>query len=155
GLARRAVAEGKGASAPGPGRAAIKKIVAAIDSLAKDAGKPKRQVAVKDVDPELVRDVEQKALAPLTEAMRLRDKLTNYARVDQVQEELLATFDEVDAVRKAEAKSIFKGLKEKVLRDEVLDRRVRLDGRKFDEIRSIWTEAGRLPRHARYVRASR
>jgi len=128
------------------GHAAIKKIVAAIDSLAKDAGKPKRQVAVKDVDPELVRDVEQKALAPLTEAMRLRDKLTNYARVDQVQEELLATFDEVDAVRKAEAKSIFKGLKEKVLRDEVLDRRVRLDGRKFDEIRSIWTEAGVLPR---------
>ncbi len=128
------------------GHAAIKKIVATIDSLAKDAGKPKRQVAVKDVDPELVREVEQKALAPLTEAMRLHDKLANYARVDQVQEELLASFDEAEAARKAEAKSIFKGLKEKVLRDEVLDRRVRLDGRKFDEIRSIWTEAGVLPR---------
>ena len=37
------------------GHAAIKKIVATIDSLAKDAGKPKRQVAVKDVDPALVR----------------------------------------------------------------------------------------------------
>jgi polyribonucleotide nucleotidyltransferase len=128
------------------GHAAIKKSVATIDSLAKDAGKPKRQVAVKDVDPELLRDVEQKALAPLTDAMRLRDKLTNYARVDQVQEELLATFDEADAARKAEAKAIFKGLKEKVLRDEVLERRVRLDGRKFDEIRPIWTEAGVLPR---------
>src|SRR6188474_753295 len=128
------------------GHAAIKKIVATIDSLAKDAGKPKRQVAVKDVNPELLREVEQKALAPLTEAMRLRDKLTNYARVDQVQEELLATFDETDAARKAEAKSIFKGLKERVLRDEVLERRVRLDGRKFDEIRPIWTEAGVLPR---------
>ena len=128
------------------GHAAIKKIVATIDSLARDAGKPKRQVTVKDMDPELVREVEQKALAPLTEAMRLHDKLANYARVDQVQEELLATFDEAEAARKAEAKSIFKGLKEKVLRDEVLDRRVRLDGRKFDEIRSIWTEAGLLPR---------
>jgi polyribonucleotide nucleotidyltransferase len=128
------------------GHAAIKKIVATIDSLATDAGKPKRQVTVKDVDPELVREVEQKALAPLTEAMRLHDKLANYARVDQVQEELLATFDEAEAARKAEAKSIFKGLKEKVLRNEVLDRRVRLDGRKFDEIRSIWTEAGVLPR---------
>jgi polyribonucleotide nucleotidyltransferase len=128
------------------GHAAIKTIVATIDSLANDAGKPKRQVAVKDVDQELAREVEQKALAPLTEAMRLHDKLANYARVDQVQEELLATFDEADAARKAEAKSIFKGLKEKVLRDEVLDRRVRLDGRKFDEIRPIWTEAGVLPR---------
>jgi polyribonucleotide nucleotidyltransferase len=33
-----------------------------------------------------------------------------------------------------------------VLRTEVLERRVRLDGRKFDEIRAIWTEAGVLPR---------
>ncbi len=73
------------------GHAAIKKIVATIDSLAKDAGKPKRQVVVKDVDAELAREVEQKALAPLTEAMRLKDKLENYGRVDKVQEELLAS----------------------------------------------------------------
>jgi polyribonucleotide nucleotidyltransferase len=140
------VSEEKVAKALETGHDAIKRIVATIDALAKDAGKPKRQVTLKDVDAELVREVEQKALAPLAEAMRIHDKLQNYARVDQVQEELLATFDEADPVRKAEAKSIFKGLKEKVLRDEVLDRRVRLDGRRFDEIRPIWTEAGVLPR---------
>jgi polyribonucleotide nucleotidyltransferase len=33
-----------------------------------------------------------------------------------------------------------------VLRDEVLQRGIRLDGRKFDEIRPIWTETGVLPR---------
>ena len=48
--------------------------------------------------------------------------------------------------RKVEAKSIFKELKEKVLRDEVLEKGVRLDGRKFDEIRPIWSEVGVLPR---------
>jgi polyribonucleotide nucleotidyltransferase len=128
------------------GHAAIKKIVATIDSLAKDAGKTKRQVVVKDVDADLAREVEQKALAPLTEAMRLRDKLENYGRVDKVQEELLAGYAEAEPARKADAKSIFKGLKEKVLRDEVLERRVRLDGRKFDEIRPIWSETGVLPR---------
>ena len=48
--------------------------------------------------------------------------------------------------RKVEAKAIFKELKEKVLRDEVLERGVRLDGRKFDEIRPIWSEVGVLPR---------
>ena len=128
------------------GHAAIKKIVATIDALAKEAGKPKRQVVVKDVDADLAREVEQKALAPLTEAMRLRDKLENYGRVDKVQEELLAGYAEAEPARKADAKSIFKGLKEKVLRDEVLERRVRLDGRKFDEIRPIWSETGVLPR---------
>ncbi len=128
------------------GHAAIKQIVAVIDDLAKAAGKPKRQVTPKAVDPELLREVEQKALTPLAEAMRIKDKLENYGRVDEVQEQLLASYADADPQRKAEAKAIFKELKEKVLREEVLERRVRLDGRKFDEIRPIWTEAGVLPR---------
>jgi polyribonucleotide nucleotidyltransferase len=48
--------------------------------------------------------------------------------------------------RKVEAKAIFKELKEKVLREEVLTHGVRLDGRKFDEVRPIWIETGVLPR---------
>jgi exosome complex RNA-binding protein Rrp42 (RNase PH superfamily) len=44
------------------------------------------------------------------------------------------------------AKSIFKELKEKVMRDEILDRGQRLDGRAFDEVRPIWSEVGVLPR---------
>ena len=46
----------------------------------------------------------------------------------------------------ADAKAIFKELKEKVLRDEILERGQRLDGRKFDEIRPIRIEVGVLPR---------
>ena len=128
------------------GHAAIRQIVDVIDDLARAAAKPKRQVAPKAVDPGLKQEVEQRALAPLSEAMRIKDKLENYGRVDEVQEQLLASYAEADPARKAEAKSIFKGLKERVLREEVLERRQRLDGRKFDEIRSIWTEAGVLPR---------
>ena len=33
-----------------------------------------------------------------------------------------------------------------MLRDEVLEHGVRLDGRKFDEVRPIWIETGVLPR---------
>jgi polyribonucleotide nucleotidyltransferase len=128
------------------GHAAIRQIVAVIDDLASSAGKTKRQVAVKAVDPELQQEVEARALASLGEAMRIKDKLENYGRVDQVQDQLLASYAEAEPGRKAEAKGIFKELKERVLREEVLERRQRLDGRKFDEIRPIWTEAGILPR---------
>ncbi len=128
------------------GHAAIKQIVAVIDELAKVAGKPKRQVPAKTFDADLQREVESKALAPLAAAMRIKDKLENYGQVDKVQEELLDAYAEAEPARKADAKAIFKELKERVLREEVLERRVRLDGRKFDEIRSIWTEAGVLPR---------
>ena len=47
---------------------------------------------------------------------------------------------------RSKPKSIFKDLKEKVLRDEVLQHQVRLDGRAFDEIRPIWIETSVLPR---------
>ena len=83
---------------------------------------------------------------PLTEAMRIRGKLENYDRVDQVLDDLVADLPEGEVQRKVEAKQIFKDLKEKVLRDEVLERGVRLDGRAFDEVRPIWIETSVLPR---------
>ena len=126
--------------------AAIKEIVAAIDSLAKDAGRKKVAVTVKEMPADVVREVEGKAFGPLQAAMRLRDKLENYSSVDQVQKDLLASYPETDVERRADAKHVFKDLKEKVLREEVLTHGVRLDGRKFDEVRSIWIETGVLPR---------
>ena len=78
--------------------------------------------------------------------MRIKDKLENYARVDQVLAELVASIPEGEVEHRTDAKTIFKDLKEKVMRDEILDRGQRLDGRRFDEIRPIWIETGVLPR---------
>src|SRR6187431_3086479 len=128
------------------GHAAIKKIVDTIDALAKEAGKLKREVSKKEVDHAFYREVEEKVLVPLSEAMRVRNKLESYSTVDQVLEDLISSIPEGEIQRKLEAKAIFKELKEKVLRDEILERGVRLDGRKFDEIRPIWSEVGVLPR---------
>jgi polyribonucleotide nucleotidyltransferase len=124
---------------------AIKDIIAGIDALAKDAGKSKREVVEKAVSDEFVREVEEKALAPLSAAMQIKDKLENYGRVDEVLADLLASYSEDDD-RRSDAKRIFKGLKEKVMREEALERGRRLDGRKFDEIRPITIEVGVLPR---------
>ena len=127
--------------------AAIKKIVAVIDDLAKAAGKKKVPVTKKkDVGHDFYREVEERVLVPLTEAMRIRGKLENYEQVEQVFTQLVATIPEEEVERRSEAKQIFKDLKEKVLRDEVLERNVRLDGRKFDEVRPIWIETSVLPR---------
>jgi polyribonucleotide nucleotidyltransferase len=127
--------------------AAIKQIVAGIDELAKQAGKTKRVAAAKkDVSSDLVAEVEGKVLEPLSAAMRIKDKLENYATVDKVINDYVAGLSDEDPARKAEAKSIAKGLKEKILREEILERGKRLDGRRFDEIRNITIEVGVLPR---------
>jgi polyribonucleotide nucleotidyltransferase len=78
--------------------------------------------------------------------MQLQDKIESYAAVEQILEELVGSMPEEEVERRSEAKAIFKELKEKVLRDAVLDRRVRLDGRAFDQVRPIWIEVGVLPR---------
>jgi polyribonucleotide nucleotidyltransferase len=126
--------------------AAIKQIVAAIDDLAAAVGNKKLQVQKKRIGHDFYREVEEQVLVPLTEAMRIRGKVENYDRVDQVLDELVASIPEGEVERQVEAKQIFKDLKEKVLREEVLTHGVRLDGRKFDEVRPIWIETSVLPR---------
>ena len=128
------------------GHAAIRQIVEAIDALAREAGRTKLEVEYKPYSAEFYREVEERIYVPLSEAMRIKGKLESYDRVDQVLEDLVASFPEEDVQRRLEAKAIFKELKEKVLRDEVLERGRRLDGRRFDEIRPIWIEVGVLPR---------
>jgi polyribonucleotide nucleotidyltransferase len=128
--------------------AAIKDIIAGIDELKAASGKQKIAVAGKDIDHAFHAEAESRMFGPLAEAMRIKNKLESYGTVDAVLSDYLSSLadDDVAAQRTAEAKHIFHGLKEKVLRDEVLNKNVRLDGRKFDEIRPIWTEAGVLPR---------
>jgi polyribonucleotide nucleotidyltransferase len=126
--------------------AAIKEIVSGIDALAQQAGKKKTAVTKKEIGKEFYREVEEKVLVPLADAMRIQDKLENYGTVDQVLSNLIASLPEGEIERKVEAKAIFKELKEKVLRDEILERGKRLDGRAFDQIRPITIEVGVLPR---------
>jgi polyribonucleotide nucleotidyltransferase len=126
--------------------AAIKEIIAGIDSLAAQAGKKKKEVKVKEFGTEFYREVEEKAYGPLADAMRIQDKLTNYTTVDQVLADLIAGIPDAEIERRSDAKTIFKELKEKVMRDEALERGKRLDGRSFDQIRPITIEVGVLPR---------
>src|SRR6476620_559836 len=126
--------------------AAIKEIVAGIDALARDAGKKKLEVKQKEYSKELYDEVESKAYGPLAAAMRIKDKLENYSSVDRVLAELLAGIPDTEPDRRGDTKGIFKELKEKVMRDEALERGKRLDGRAFDEIRPITIEVGVLPR---------
>jgi len=128
------------------GHAAIKQLVAAIDEMAKEAGRKKQTVDAKEVDAAFAKDIEGKVLEKLASAMRIHDKLENYETVDKVQAELLASYGDDAPEKKADAKSVFKQLKEKVLYREILSNNVRLDGRKLDEVRPIWIETSVLPR---------
>ena len=125
--------------------AAIKQIVAGIDDLQAAAGKKKlvgRSQGRSTTSS--ISEVEKKALGPLDrrdahqrQARELRPGRRRCSRTCS------RRCPRATRSRRSEAKHIFHELQEKVLRDEVLERGVRLDGRKFDEIRPIWTESRR------------
>ena len=125
---------------------AINRIVDMIDDLARTCGKTKKTVTTKAIDPAFHHEIESKAYEPLATAMRIKDKLENYSAVDNALAMLLAGIPETEVDQRSDAKYIFKELKEKVTRDEILERGQRLDGRRFDEIRPIWIETSVLPR---------
>jgi polyribonucleotide nucleotidyltransferase len=126
--------------------AAIKQIVAGIDDLKAACGKPKLEVKGREIPADFRAGVEGSTTGPLADAMRIKEKLKSYAQVDAVKATLMAGLAEADPQQKKDADHIFHDLQEHVMRVEALEKGVRLDGRRFDEIRPIWTETGVLPR---------
>ena len=127
------------------GHTAIRSIVAAIAEMTAAVGRAKISVEAPRIDAGFRQEIEGRMLEPLRDAMRLSDKLESYAQVDSVRDGIFASLPE-DGSARDDAKQVFAGLKERILRDEVLDRGQRLDGRRFDEVRNIWSEVGILPR---------
>ena len=127
------------------GLESCQKIIKVLKQLVAAAGKPKKEFTAKEVDAELLKSIDKKIRAELIDALNTKkyEKLESYARVDALHDKVV---EEAAEEQKAEADTVFKLLKERVFRDEMLEARRRPDGRAFDEIRAIWGEVGVLPR---------
>ena len=124
---------------------AIKQLVEMIDTLAKEAGRTKLAKPEEKENAELKAYVD-KSFGALADAMRIKGKLVNYATVAKVEKEMVAGLPESLADQKGAAKGFFHDMQERALREEVLGKGIRQDGRKFDEIRQITIENTVLPR---------
>ena len=82
-----------------------------------------------------------------------KDRSVRDAALDAIKAELLAAIaalpDEDPVKLGADKKVIsatYKELTKKLMRSQVIEQSVRIDGRKLDEVRPIWTEVGVIPR---------
>ena len=139
------VSEAKMIEALGVAHDEIRKLIDLQEELYRAIQPTKRVVEPTTRNEELYRKVEEAAAAPLLEAMCFSGKLESQKKVGEVKERLIEGFPEESEERKG-ASSAFKELQEKLLRSEVLQNKKRLDGRRFDEIRTITSEVGVLPR---------
>ncbi|MGA8775876.1 MAG: polyribonucleotide nucleotidyltransferase [Terriglobales bacterium] len=126
----------------------IKKICAAIEELRNKAGKPKRKVTPPEFDQPYYNDLQKKIGERLADALDTakHPKAESYELVRTLEKELQAALPEDDLVAKAKLKEYYETLRERIFRDQVINKKHRPDGRAFDQIREIWIEAGVLPR---------
>ena len=128
------------------GHDAIRKLVAAQRELLAELGQQRRAVPVRSEPAGLRERLLQTWKGPLAEAMRMKGKLASYARVDVLKAEMMATFSKEEVEARAFAGRYWHEIQDVILREEVLERGSRLDGRKFEDIRPITCEVGVLPR---------
>lgn len=114
--------------------------------LMKEIGKPKRSFEEKILDPSLLAKVEKTAADGIRKALAIPVKQQRYKGMTALKQEVVAALAPDDPMLAADAAACFEDVHDRLLRQIILDQGVRIDGRKFDEIRSISCEVGILPR---------
>ncbi len=124
----------------------IRKLIAIQKELYEKI-KPSKREAVKPVlDPVEYERIETACATRIAEALHVKGKLNSYNRLDEIMKEIVSAVPEDDEVRRSQAGAIFQHVMEKIFRKEILEDRIRPDGRRFDEIRQITIEVSLLPR---------
>jgi polyribonucleotide nucleotidyltransferase len=127
--------------------AEIKKIVATIRALRREAGKAKRTVEVETVEPALIEQVRALVIGPMREAILIPDKLARQERLDKICDEAAERLkSEDDPKREHFVRLAFEQIEYHEVRHTILERGVRADGRGTTDIRPITCEVGILPR---------
>src|SRR6202165_792953 len=126
--------------------AEIKRICATISEFARALGKPKREVPGPEIDEELKAAVEELSAAKIGEAIGDPDKLKRETALDEIKEDVKLALAERFPDREVDISTFFEKTVKSVVRDAIIDKNMRPDGRKSDEIRPIWSQVGVLPR---------
>ncbi len=122
------------------------RIIRAQKELFATLGIKKREFTAKAVDADKLAQVEREHGPALLEAMQVRGKKANEAALKAVREAALARIPEENLEEKLQVKECFYKLEEKLFRELVLQKKLRTDGRGFDDIRPITSEVGLLTR---------
>ncbi|MBV5318539.1 MAG: polyribonucleotide nucleotidyltransferase [Desulfobulbaceae bacterium] len=114
--------------------------------LQQEAGKTKRVVVAPTVNVPLKALVEAAAAPGMEEVVTTADKMARSSRYSQLKAEVLALIDPSMFEAPGQVTSLLSDYKKQVMRDRIVSKGLRLDGRSFEEVRPITCEVGILPR---------
>ena len=127
--------------------AEIKKIVAKISELAEKVGAKKREIVVESIDEALAAKVKMLVAQPIRDAILIPNKTMRQERLDQVLGDAVEKLKNPDDLHsERHIKIVFHGLEYTEVRNMILEKQTRADGRRTTDIRPITCEVGVLPR---------
>ena len=128
---------------------AIQPMITAQKELVARAGKPKREIKLNVVPPEILAEAKAFAAERIVEALLTPGKMAREAAVSGLAEEvgkkLVGKFGE-EKVTEFVLKDAFYYIQKEAVRNLVMGFNKRLDGRDFDQVRPLHSEVGLLPR---------
>ena len=124
-------------------------LISMQEKMAKKEGKTKRVHQAPELDKKVMAAVEKTAKAKLAKALQVTEKMERYAGLDALQDEVIEKNynpDKDEPAVRDQVKGAYSELKKRLMREAVLDKGKRVDGRGTTDIRPINCEAGILPR---------
>ncbi len=130
----------------------IKKLCKFQKEIIDEVGQEKVELEIFDINEEVLKDVTDKFEKEMLKAIQIKDKLEKYEAIENVMVNAVEHFEEVyaedenkDSKISDVKKSVHK-LESDLVRYLITDKKVRPDGRKMDEIRSLEAYIDLLPR---------
>jgi polyribonucleotide nucleotidyltransferase len=126
--------------------AEIKRVVAKILELQAKVGKTKRTVTEEHIDEGLKKQVHNLVAQPIREAIFIPNKSARQEKLDLIKAEAVEKLKADDPDRERHVKLVFHALEYSEVRNMILEKGSRADGRGPADIRPITCEVGVLPR---------
>ena len=137
------------------GHEAIKELVKFQEEIVAEIGEEKMEYEVLDITDDLRKEVRELAEKDLDKALRIKDKLEKYGKIDEIKETIVEKYtkENEDKMKEKElvelitkVKLILEEIEYEIFRRIVVKEKTRADGRKMDEIRPLSTDIDLLPR---------
>ncbi len=126
------------------GQEAYKDVLNLIIDLAEEAAKDPWELSNVDTSNE-DNIVSKKFTELVSSAYKIKDKKSRQEKLKEINDSLESFSEEIDVDEKKIRNSLAK-LQKNIVREKILSSKVRIDGRKIDEVRKISCETGLLPR---------
>ena len=121
-------------------------VVAFINSIVAEIGKPKFSYTSGDLDHDMFDEIFAYCEERVMEALDTDDKNVRDAKMQPIMDDIVATFEEKYEDIKVVLPELIYKIQKKIVRRWLLVDKKRVDGRRMDEIRPLASEVGVIPR---------